>query len=136
MKDEKLNIWCVIPVYNNSATVKNVAMECRSIMKQVLVIDDASTDLESDFFTALETADIHYIRHERNQGKGGAMLTAIRYLSDLNADYLIGIDADGQHYPADLVKFLDVLHQSESKNGEADLLLAGYRDFNTPNVPG
>lgn len=134
MNDKILNIWCVIPVYNNVATVKTVALACRGIMEQVLVIDDASTDLEPDFFTALDAADIRYIRHQRNQGKGGAIITAIRYLSDLNADYLIGIDADGQHDPKDLVKFLDVLHQSE--NSDDDLLVVGYRDFNTPNVPG
>ncbi len=133
MKNQALNIWCVIPVYNNSKTVKTVALACRAIMEQVLLIDDGSTDLEPEFFTALEQADIRVIRHQRNQGKGGAIVTAIRYLAERNADYLIGIDADGQHDPQDLPKFIEVLRQHT--DGEPDLLVVGCRDFNTPNVP-
>lgn len=133
MKNQTLNIWCVIPVYNNSKTVKTVALACRAIMEQVLLIDDGSTDLEPEFFTALEQADIRVIRHQRNQGKGGAIVTAIRYLAERNADYLIGIDADGQHDPQDLPKFIEVLRQHT--DGEPDLLVVGCRDFNTPNVP-
>ena len=111
MKNQALNIWCVIPVYNNSKTVKTVALACRAIMEQVLLIDDGSTDLEPEFFTALEQADIRVIRHQRNQGKGGAIVTAIRYLAERNVDYLIGIDADGQHDPQDIPRLIEKIEQ-------------------------
>ncbi len=47
---EKKNIeettWCIIPVYNNAATVEQVAKGCREYLPNVLVVDDGSTDAD------------------------------------------------------------------------------------------
>ena len=64
------NIWCVIPVYNNGATVTDVARRCRAQMEQVLVVDDGSTDLPLGFYEMLEGMGVRYLIHGRNRGKG------------------------------------------------------------------
>lgn len=130
MKTPPNNIWCVIPVYNNGATVAGVARRCRAQMEQVLVVDDGSTDLPPGFYGMLEGMGVHCLIHDRNRGKGAAILTALAFLEREKADYMITIDADGQHCPEDLPAFLELLEQQE------DLLVVGCRKFKGDNVPG
>ena len=40
------HVWCAIPVYNNAATVKDIAIRARAQLDHVLVIDDGSTDAD------------------------------------------------------------------------------------------
>lgn len=124
------NIWCVIPVYNNGATVTDVVRRCRAQMEQVLVVDDGSTDLPLGFYEMLEGMGVRYLIHGRNRGKGAAILTALAFLEREKADYMITIDADGQHYPEDLPAFLELLERQE------DLLVVGCRKFEGNHVPG
>ncbi len=121
-------IWCVIPVYNNRDTVKAVAMQCRSILRNVVVVDDGSTD--SDVNALLSGMDVVVLKHERNLGKGQAILTASQYVESHGGTYMITIDADGQHYPGDIEKFIPLLSEEEPA------VIIGSRNFDTENVPG
>jgi len=123
------NIWCVIPLYNNAKTALDVALRCKVQMPQVLVVDDGSTDLDEFFFERLSAEGIKWLRHDRNRGKGAAILSAVDFLSARDADYVITIDADGQHFPEDLPTFLRELETSD------DLFLIGVRDMLGANVP-
>ena len=61
MNDEALDsIWCVVPVYNNGATVKDVALGCRKHLAHVLVVDDGSTDV--DVAALFADTDIEVLR--------------------------------------------------------------------------
>lgn len=121
-------IWCAVPVFNNSATVKSIASACRLYLNNVLVIDDGSADADiSDMFAG---ADIAVIRHEKNRGKGEAIMTAAKYIAAKGGLFMITIDADGQHYPEDLDKFISVLKDNDS------CIVIGCRNFNAENIPG
>jgi hypothetical protein len=100
-------IWCGIPVYNNAATILDVARRCREQIANVIVIDDGSTD--ADLRELLKSLDIAVIRHPSNLGKGVALLTAFRYAADHGAEYLITLDGDGQHFPEDIPHLLSQL---------------------------
>ena len=65
------HIWCVIPVFNNQETVRDVALGCRSHMRNVLVIDDGSTD--TDVASLFSDTDITVRTHRCNQGKGNGL---------------------------------------------------------------
>lgn len=121
-------IWCAVPVYNNRETVRDIVSGCRSILENVVVVDDGSTD--ADLFAVLSGLDITILRHEKNLGKGRAILTASRYIEEHGGAYMITIDADGQHRPADLVKFIPLLDDKDPA------IIIGSRDFDTENVPG
>ncbi|MFH1147757.1 MAG: DUF2062 domain-containing protein [Pseudomonadota bacterium] len=121
------NIWCAVPVFNNKATVRRIAAGCRSVLARVIVIDDGSTD--ADVSSLLAGLDIVVIRHAANMGKGRAILTGAEYVEEHGGIYMITIDADGQHYPEDIKKFLPLLRESDSR------LIVGCRDFRTENVP-
>lgn len=121
------DIWCAVPVFNNSATVRAVVEACRSVLQNVVVIDDGSTD--ADLASLLSGLDIVLLKHEKNRGKGEAVLTASRHIEKLGGTYMITVDADGQHDPKDMQLFFPVIQE----NGER--LIIGCRNFNTDNVP-
>jgi glycosyltransferase involved in cell wall biosynthesis len=124
---EGQQIWCAIPVYNNKDTVKVVARKCSAVIKNVVVVDDGSTD--GDVFSLLSDMDVVVLNHETNMGKGQAILTAAGYVGKQGGEYMITIDADGQHNPEDIKKFLPIILENDSS------LIIGCRDFNTDNIP-
>jgi glycosyltransferase involved in cell wall biosynthesis len=117
-----------VPVFNNRATVRDVVAGCRSILRNIVVIDDGSTD--ADVAGLLAGLDVVVLRHGKNLGKGKAILTASRYVEDHGGLYLITIDADGQHIPRDIEKFIPPMKHDEPG------IIVGCRNFSTENVPG
>jgi glycosyltransferase involved in cell wall biosynthesis len=114
-------------VYNNGKTVRRVAQECRSILPNVVAVDDGSTD--ADVETLLSGLGVEVLKHGRNRGKGQAILTAARHVEERGGVYMITIDADGQHLPKDIGKFLPHL------KGDEPAVVIGCRNFDTANVP-
>jgi glycosyltransferase involved in cell wall biosynthesis len=117
--------WCCIPVYNNAATIADVARRAREQIDHVLVIDDGSTD--ADLRELLKPFDVTVIRHEKNQGKGAALLTAFRHAAAQGGQYLITLDGDGQHFPEDIPRFLPHLSPGA--------ILLGHRAEITGEMP-
>ncbi len=126
-KSSKQHIWCVIPVFNHTDTVKQIALECKKYLDKVIVVDDGSTD--ADIKELFKDTDIKVLQHKENRGKGEAINTALDYLKEKDAKFMITIDADGQHDPKDLEKFIHLLQEKE------ETLIIGIRDFNTDFVP-
>ncbi len=122
------SVWCVIPVYNNSATIRSVVLGCKRILRNVLVVDDGSTD--GDVLELVAGTGITVLQHHKNKGKGKAILTALDYVSKQNARYMITLDGDGQHQPSDLEKFFPLLEE------DSHSVIIGCRDFTRPNIPG
>lgn len=122
------DIWCVIPTFNNRNTIKDIALNCRKYLEHVLVVDDGSTDCNvKDIF---KDTDIIVLVHEKNLGKGRAMRTALNFISGQGGEFMITIDADGQHYPEELRKFIPAIRSNPTA------IIIGCRDFTAENVPG
>ena len=122
---------CVIPHYNHAKTVLRVAAGARKYLDDVRVVDDGSTELPDHFEKELEKNGVGLIRHKRNLGKGAAIRTAAEILSKEGVATMIVMDADGQHDPDDLPKFL------EAAERDRDSIIVGCRDFeHAENVPG
>jgi len=120
-------IWCAIPVFNNKNTVRDIVTGCAALMKNVVVIDDGSTDM--NVASLLDDMNIVVLKHEKNLGKGQAILTASRYIEAHGGIYMITIDADGQHFPGDIEKFLPVIQENEPG------IIIGCRNFNSETIP-
>jgi glycosyltransferase involved in cell wall biosynthesis len=120
-------LWAALPVYNNRETLRQVVSECRGILENVIVVDDGSTDV--DVSALLSDLDVTVLVHETNRGKGEAILTASRYIEEQGGVYMVTVDTDGQHLPADIEKFISVIQEDESS------IVIGCRDFDTENVP-
>jgi len=122
------SLWCAVPVFNNRDTIKEVVSGCLSVLKQVVVVDDGSTD--ADVAALLSEMDVVVLKHRTNLGKGKAILTASRYIEEQGGRFMITIDGDGQHDPADIRKFIPVLDDNDPA------IIIGSRNFDTENVPG
>lgn len=120
-------VWVVIPAYNNGATVKAVALACCAEVPHVIVVDDGSTD--TDLTALFAGTGIAVLRHAVNRGKGQALLTGLRYVREQGGEFMITLDADGQHHPADIRKLLPVLASNPAA------IVLGARHMEAPNVP-
>ncbi|MFW5919505.1 MAG: glycosyltransferase family 2 protein, partial [Halanaeroarchaeum sp.] len=84
----------VIPAYNEAKTVGPVIDEASRHVEEAVVIDDGSTD---------DTADVArdhgatVIEHVFNTGVGGAVRTGYLYAIEHDYEFVVQIDADGQH---------------------------------------
>ncbi|MFA5072974.1 MAG: DUF2062 domain-containing protein [Nitrospirota bacterium] len=120
-------LWCMVPVFNNKHTMRQVVQECRAMLPNVVVVDDGSTD--ADVEKLLVGLDVVIIHHEKNLGKGQAIRTGSRFVEARNGTYMITVDADGQHCPRDIEKFIPLLQEEQPG------IIIGCRNFNTENVP-
>jgi glycosyltransferase involved in cell wall biosynthesis len=112
-------ILAVIPAYQAAHLVGPVVRGAAEHLP-VLVVDDGSTDTTSD---AAREAGAEVIRQEPNQGKGAALQTAFRHALERGVDAILTLDADGQHDPAEIPRFLEAW-----RSGRPDLTV-GARDF-------
>jgi glycosyltransferase involved in cell wall biosynthesis len=112
-------ILAVIPAYNETAHIAAIVAGVRHYMP-VLVVDDGSTD---DTAAQAEGAGATVLRQVPNQGKGAALRAGFRRALSEGFEAVLTLDADGQHDPAEIPRFLETLAA-----GRADLLV-GARDF-------
>lgn len=114
---DRSGIALIIPAYNEAATIYAV-VKSASRYGQPIVIDDCSTDATADL---AERAGAVVLSHVSNRGYDGALNTGFAEADRREFDAIITLDADGQHDPELLSRFIDELDQG------ADLVL-GVRD--------
>lgn len=113
------SILALIPAYNESRHIPRVVAAVRLYLP-VLVVDDGSAD---DTARLAEAAGADVLRQVPNQGKGAALRNGFRRALELGADAVISLDADGQHDPEEIPKFLEAYARQP-----ADLII-GMRSF-------
>ncbi|MCF7873918.1 MAG: glycosyltransferase family 2 protein [Candidatus Omnitrophica bacterium] len=121
-----MQIWAIIPAYNEADDLGEFLTKIKEKNLSILVVDDGSTD--NSYQVAKREADL-VIKNQTNFGKGLALRKGIDYLiNNKYFDYLITMDADGQHSPDDLDKFI-----GETKQGS--LFVIGNRMENPDQMP-
>jgi glycosyltransferase involved in cell wall biosynthesis len=110
-------IVAIIPALNAERTLPRVVEETTREIAPVLVIDDGSTDRTSEVARA---GGAIVLRHDVNRGKGAALKTGFAWALENGYDGVITLDADGQHLPGEIPKFL-----RERQASGADLILGG-----------
>jgi dolichol-phosphate mannosyltransferase len=121
------NIAVVIPCYRVGKEIGALVASLPRYLKYIIVVDDASPDETSKIVMEAAQRDLRIIliRHEKNQGVGGAMRTGFRKALELNAQIVVKVDGDGQMDPAHLPNLLLPIIQ-----GRADYTKGNrFRDF-------
>lgn len=108
----------VIPVYNEKRFLHEILrrVQATPVAKQIILIDDCSTDGTRDMLRALEAADpsLTVLYHEHNQGKGAALRTGFQHAI---GELVIVQDADLEYDPAQYLQLIDPIVE-----GKADVV--------------
>jgi glycosyltransferase involved in cell wall biosynthesis len=109
----------VIPAMNEAGAIAGVVRELltAAAWHEVLVVDDGSND---DTGALAAAAGARVLRHPYNKGNGAAVKTGIRAAT---GEFILIVDGDGQHQPADALRLTNRL-------GEFDLVI-GARSSKT-----
>lgn len=121
-------ICVLIPTYNNAATVGKVIEESKLYCKDIFVVNDGSTDNTTAVLESIE--GINVISYMPNRGKGHALQCGLNKARECGFDYCITLDADGQHYPSEIPKFIEAVGTNPGS------LIIGARNLNAENMPG
>jgi glycosyltransferase involved in cell wall biosynthesis len=130
---DALKLSVLIPVYNErflaAASIRRVLGVRDPAIREleVVVVDDGSTDGTREVLRALarEHPAIRYVEHERNQGKGAALRTAIALAT---GDVCVPHDADLEYHPADLPRLVQpFLHEQADAVFGSRFLSGEYR---------
>jgi glycosyltransferase involved in cell wall biosynthesis len=100
----------VIPVYNERATIEEVLKRVQAVPldKEVVVVDDGSTDGTGELLRGLHDPDVRVIVQTPNRGKGAALR---RGFAEARGAIVIVQDADLEYDPADYAQLLEPIER-------------------------
>jgi glycosyltransferase involved in cell wall biosynthesis len=126
-KPDDIHVAAVVPAFNVAGEIAAVLRSMPPVVQTIVVVDDASTDDTPRIVERCAAVDrrVILVKHDRNRGVGGAMVTGFRTAIDAGADVVVKIDGDGQ-MPLWLVPHL----VQPLVDGEADYAKGNrFRDF-------
>lgn len=121
-----MRVGVVIPAYNEEKAIGPLVREISRKGLDCIVIDDGSSDKTKEV-AAQEGA--YLISHSKNIGKGASLIDGFKYILDKRYDYVITMDADGQHNPDEIDNFL------KAAEGRDVQIVIGNRMQNPQNMP-
>ena len=116
---ENAKILALIPAYNEAPHIASVAAGALAYLP-VLVVDDGSTN---DTAARAKASGAAVWPQTPNQGKGAALRAGFRQAIHEGYEAVLTLDADGQHDPTEIPKFLHAYNASRAN------LIIGQRDF-------
>lgn len=128
LRKDTLTVSILIPAFNECQTIREIVSQVRAVglHDEIVIVDDFSTDGTRDLLAEMAAesgagkagknseSDIRVVLHDRNQGKGAALRTALQYAT---GDVVLIQDADLEYNPADYPQLLAPIQR-----GEADVV--------------
>jgi glycosyltransferase involved in cell wall biosynthesis len=106
----------IIPAYNEEKAIGQVLEQiidaCSHLVEEIILVDDGSSDRTAEIAGQY---DIRVIRQPRNMGYGAALKTGIRAA---DSDYVITMDADGQHRVEDIIALINAAEDNDMVVGQ------------------
>ncbi len=124
---DRQSIAAVIPAYNEEKHIADVVRRMRQKLDDVLVVDDGSVDKTADH---ARDAGAEVTVHEQNRGKGETIKTGLRHWLDRQFDFVIILDADGQHRPEEIDRFV-----TAALSADEPKLILGNRMNDVSSMP-
>ncbi len=117
----------LIPAFNEEVNLPGVLERVRAtgIDFEIVVVNDGSSDRTGEIARDAGATVLH---HPFNLGYGAALQTGYKYALETNTEFLVQLDSDGQHDPADLGRLLEpVLEDSQDLVIGSRFLGSDYR---------
>ncbi len=105
----------LLPAYNEAKAIGNIISKSRAFIESIIVVDDGSNDTTARI---AENLSVVVLKHKSNLGKGMALRTGFEYALKQGYELVLTMDADGQHEPEDIPRFLEKL-----RNDNPDILI-------------
>lgn len=120
---KKIEVTVLLPAYNEEGAIGDAIAKIRALYPdfEILVVDDGSTDKTMEVAMA---AGANVWPHPYNIGNGAAIKTGLRCAQ---GEWVVMMDADGQHQAEDIAKLLehkeqyDMVVGARSKRSETDV---------------
>jgi len=124
---QQFKIAVVIPCYRVEKEITGVLESIPDYVKDIIVVDDASPDATAQKIMDVMRIDsrIILLRHEKNTGVGGAMVTGFKKALERGAEIIVKVDGDGQMSTEHLPHLLAPLARCEADYAKGNR----FRDF-------
>lgn len=132
----KHTVCVVIPAYRASKHIVAVLRGIPKLVKLIVVVDDCSPDDTAQIVHTEAKRDprIHLVRHEENQGVGGATLSGYREAVRLGASIIVKMDSDGQMDPRFLPALIAPILRGEADYTKGNRYVHSHELKNMPLV--
>ena len=123
----RYRIAAVIPAYRVEREILSVLADLPDFICHIIVVDDASPDRTAELVeqAARQDGRVALLRHKKNRGVGGAMVTGFRKALELGAQIVVKMDGDGQMDARHLPSLLAPLVRGQADYAEGNR----FRDF-------
>lgn len=122
---KNLKVFLVIPAYNEEKLIAPTLKGVPDFIDKIIVIDDASTDATPDIVKNLPDRRIELIKHEKNKGCGGSVITGYKKSAKEGADVVVVVGGDNQFPQDEMHNFVEPFVNAEG--GESMLYAKGNR---------
>ena len=126
MVNEK-SIGVVVPAYNESSQIAKVIETIPGFVDKVIVVDDASNDNTAEIVEQYrhKSDKLEIIRHDTNQGVGGAIASGYKFARDLGLEVTAVMAGDGQMDPCELEKIVTPIVEDSADYVKGNRLFYG-----------
>ena len=103
-----LRFCCVIPIYDHGATIRALVAALAAHGLPIYIVDDGSGEATQAELVRVREAfpQVRLFRLAQNRGKGAAVVHGMRQARADGMTHALQIDADGQHDPGDVPRFI------------------------------
>ena len=118
--------FVLIPAFNEAATIRELVRKALTIVADVIVVDDGSTDATREELAGLP---VTVLVHERNLGKAASLWHGIDHAMAHGATRVVTLDGDGQHNPEDIRRLIRMANEYPKR------IVIGSRLHDRENFP-
>ena len=117
----------VVPAHNEEVLIAKTIASIPGLVDRILVVNDGSTDRTAEIVeeTAKEDSRVSLMRHEVNQGVGGAIVTGYKAARDLGIDITVVMAGDAQMDPRDLINIIEPVATGDADYSKGNRLFYG-----------
>ncbi len=130
------SIVVVVPCYNEERQIAKVIATMPDFVDHIVVVDDRSRDRTVEVVEDQQRQHprVVLIRHEVNQGVGGAIATGYKWARDHAIDVAVVMAGDAQMDPADLPALLDPVAEGRVDYSKGNRLITGEAFKKIPKI--